>query len=117
MSDPLDREFPFTDLSITLRGTTFDGMLLSGTATLSGDDDGFDVTAIKLDDGPYLTKCNGNGWVGMAFEDEFFKRIASVIENPKTTIGGNAEAFWSAELDDYYSPESTKTYAAAMGGM
>lgn len=102
MEPPFEISFDFQDLSITLLGKTFEGMLLSGTATLEGDQDGFDVTHIALDDGPDLRK-GGNGLPGLpaAFEDEFFKRIAAVIENPKLPIGRMAEATWNEMVEDY----------------
>lgn len=101
METSFETSFDFQDLSIPLLGKTFEGMLLSGTATLSGDQDGFDVTHIALDDGPDLRK-GGNGLLGLpaAFEDEFFKRIAAVIENEKTPIGRRAEATWNELIEE-----------------
>lgn len=104
----METEFEFADLSISLCGKTFDGMLLSGIAMLEGDEDGFSVRFISLDDGPDLRK-GGNGALGLpaAFEDEFFRRIASVIENPKTAVGSSAEASWRIMLDDEgHSPDA-----------
>lgn len=117
MSDPLDTEFEFLDLSISLSGKSFNGMLLSGLATLSGDEDGFYVTVIALDDGPTLQR-RGNGWMGFpaAFEDEFFSRIAAVIENSKTVIGRQAEATWAEIVADMNSPSSRAIYAAEISG-
>lgn len=113
MSDPFETEFEFEELSIALFGKAFKGMLLNGIATLAGDEDGFYVVHVALDDGPTLLR-RGNGWMGFpaAFEDEFFKRIADVIENPRTDIGALAETTWRVHVDELTSPESIAAYEA-----
>lgn len=105
--DTLELKFEFDDLSIVLRGEIFKGLLIGGEALLTGDEDGFSVDLITLNDGPVL-KRRGNGVLGFpaAFEDEFFKRIASEIENPKRPIGNSAHRAWADLVEDYTSPES-----------
>ncbi len=100
MTDYLETEFFFEELNIVVNGRFATGMMLNGTATLTGDDDGFSVSFIELDGGTTLRKCNA-GISGMhKFEDELFARIASVIENPKTHIGKLASSAWDDVRED-----------------
>lgn len=95
--DYLETQFEFEELNISVCGKFASGMMLYGTATLEGDDDGFSVSHIRLGDKQDhvdLVKNNGGGWVGTSFEDELFRRIASIIENPKTHFGGRASDAW-----------------------
>lgn len=92
--DTLETFFDFEELNIAVCGKAAQGMMLYGTATLEGDDDGFNVVSIRLEGGTHLRR-RGNGGLGLpAFEDELFKRIAAVIENPKTPIGKLASDAW-----------------------
>ena len=94
--DTLETEFRFEELSIVINGKFAPGMMLFGTATLTGDDDGFSVSFIELDGGTRLKKRNGGTWMAMStpFEDELFARISAVIENRKTDIGRQAYDKW-----------------------
>lgn len=96
----LELEFDFEELSVAICGTVANGVMLYGTATLEGDEEGFTVDSVRLDGGPALRK-RGNGWMGFPapFEDELFKRIAAVIENPKTVIGAHAKREWADAVE------------------
>jgi hypothetical protein len=100
MNNPFELPFEFEELNIVLCGTIANGMMLYGTATLEGDEDGFTVDTVKLEHGPLLRR-RGNGRLGFpsAFEDELFARIAAVIENPKTSIGAHAEREWNSLVE------------------
>ena len=100
--DTLECEFEFEEMNIVVNGKSAPGMMLFGTAMLTGDDDGFSVTFIELEGGTQLRKRNGGTWAAMVtpFEDELFARIAAVIENRKTAIGAAAEMAWCKVRED-----------------
>ena len=101
MTDTLELHFDFEEMNIPICGRYATGIMLYGTARLSGDEDGFSVVAIRLDGGTWLRR-RGNGQLGFPapFEDELFHRIADQIENPKTTIGKRASNEWADVVED-----------------
>jgi hypothetical protein len=105
----MELDFEFEELNIVICGKIADGMMLYGTATLEGDEDGFSVDTIKLEHGPLLRR-RGNGHLGFpsAFEDELFKRISAVIENPKTAIGRRADTEWAGMISDFRDARSSR---------
>ena len=111
-ADTLELIFDFEELNIPICGKNAVGIQLFGTATLTGDEDGFYVDHIVLgnhriaSDSTHLRR-RGNGWMGFpaAFEDELFARISSAIENPETAVGKIAERDW-ASLVEHSSTEA-----------
>lgn len=99
--DTIETNFDFEELAITICGKFATGMMIYGTAVLTGDDDGFYVSAIELEGGTML-KRSGNGYLGFPalFEGELFARIAAVIENPKTHIGKLASDTWDEAREE-----------------
>ncbi|QWW69866.1 hypothetical protein [Rhizobium sp. WYJ-E13] len=90
--------FDFDELVIPILGRNDNGLLLYGSAELSGDHEGFSVEAIYLAQGTMLRPA-GNAESGRPapFADELFRRIADVIGNDKTVLGRHAAMEW-AEL-------------------
>jgi hypothetical protein len=109
--DTLEHHLEFEELKIPVCGKNSSGLMLYGTATLSGDEDGFSVVFIELGNGTYL-RPRGNGALGFpaAFEDELFKRIAAVIENPKTDIGNYAAGEWADVVEDAKAGDPDRAY-------
>ncbi|MBB3391590.1 hypothetical protein FHT82_004368 [Rhizobium sp. BK275] len=95
--------FDFDELVIPILGRNDNGLLLYGSAELSGDHEGFSVESIQLDGGTMLRPA-GNAEPGRPapFADELFRRIAAVIENDKTVPGRHAAMEW-AELVERHS--------------
>lgn len=95
---PFSRQFDFDELVIPILGRNDSGLLLYGSAELSGDREGFGVEAIHLAGGTTLRPA-GNAEFGRPapFADELFRRIAAVIESDKTVLGRHAAMEW-AEL-------------------
>jgi hypothetical protein len=100
MAPDITLTFDFDELIIALHGRNASGLMLYGRAELEGDEDGFAVTAIRLDDGTRL-KPSGSGALGAPapFEEELFRRIAAVIENDKTVLGRHAALEWADEVE------------------
>lgn len=94
--DRLEYEFQFEELNIAVRGESCPGMMIYGTALLTGDEEGFSVTTITIDGGKPL-KRRGNGPLGFPadFEDALFSRISAVICDPHTQIGKRAIEEWA----------------------
>lgn len=119
--DTLEHHLEFEELKIPVCGKNSSGLMLYGTATLSGDEDGFSVVFIELGNGTHLRpRGNGGGGFPAPFEDELFKRIAAVIENPKTAIGKMAEREWADVVEDAKIGDPDRAYDerrdhAAMG--
>ena len=111
MTNPLELDFDFEELNIVVCGKMADGIMIYGTATLEGDEDGFSVDTVKIEHGPLLRR-RGNGHLGFpaAFEDELFNRIASVIENPKTAIGAHAEREWNSLIEERREGDPDRRY-------
>ncbi|MBB3656813.1 hypothetical protein FHX15_002041 [Rhizobium sp. BK650] len=95
--------FDFDELIIPILGRNDNGLLLYGSAALSGGHEGFSVEAIHLAEGTMLRPA-GNTESGRPapFADELFRRIAAVIENDKTVLGRHAAMEW-AELVERHS--------------
>jgi len=109
--DTLEHHLDFEELNINVCGKSAPGMMLYGTATLTGDEDGFSVVAVRLDGGAWLrARGNGAGGFPAAFEDELFKRIAAVIENPKTAIGKYAEGEWADVVEAAKAGDPDRAY-------
>ena len=109
--DTLEHHLEFEELKIPVCGKNSSGLMLYGTATLSGDEDGFSVVFIELGDGTHLRpRGNGGGGFPAPFEDELFKRIATVIENPNTVIGAWASREWAEVVEDANSGDPDRAY-------
>ncbi|MDR6669979.1 hypothetical protein [Rhizobium sp. 1399] len=95
--------FDFDELVIPILGRNDNGLLLYGSAELSGDHEGFGVEMIHLAEGTVLRPA-GNAESGRPapFADELFRRIAAVIGNDKTVLGRHAAMEW-AELVERHS--------------
>jgi hypothetical protein len=111
MADEYELAFDFEELSVAINGKTNASNLWAGVADLDGDDDGFSVVAITLE-GETIYRKNYLA----AFNDELFKRISAVIENPKTAIGREAKDAWddmrrSAREDAHDAYQSAKADA------
>lgn len=116
MSHSLETTFEFEELSIILFGRISTGNHWFGTATLEGDEDGFFVSHIALAGGTHIRR-RGNGTLGLPaqFEDELFKRIAAVIENPKTAIGKAAADAWRWLVSDAHDEASVAAVSQSWG--
>jgi hypothetical protein len=91
-------QFDFDELTVPVLGRNDSGLLLYGSAELSGDHEGFSVEAIHLAGGTTLRKAGSVEFGRPApFADELFRRVAAVIENDKTVLGRHAAMEW-AEL-------------------
>lgn len=90
--------FDFDELVIPILGRNENGLLLYGSAELSGDHEGYSVESIHLAGGTMLRPAdNAESGRPAPFADELFRRIAAVIENDKTVLGRHAAMEW-AEL-------------------
>ncbi|MFK0382857.1 hypothetical protein [Agrobacterium sp. NPDC090273] len=89
---PISATFEFDELSIAVHGRFDSGVMISGCAELEGDDEGFLVTELYLEDGTCLSDVTE---LETPFEAELFRRIALIIQNDRTRVGRYAAAEWA----------------------
>lgn len=100
--NPLEMTFEFEELNIPVCGKNCAGVMLYGMAFLEGDHDGFTVCKIRMQGGQWLKRAdNLDMGAPDPLADLMFKRIAEVIENPKTKIGKLAEGGWIDKHHDH----------------
>lgn len=90
--------FTFEEMPIHLSNQSVSGLLAYGCAVLTQDGEDFYVSAIRIDGGPWLPK--DSKIASNTFEQILFRKIADMIENPKTAIGKQAARSWDDAVSD-----------------
>lgn len=85
--------FTFEEMPIHLGNQPISGLLAYGCAVLTQDGDDFYVSAIHIDGGPWLPR--DSKIASNTFEQILFRKIADVIENPRTSFGMAAAREWA----------------------